>query len=256
MSRLSELESFCRLLLLSSVAIWIISAFYKDKLPPPAFYDQQLLSAPIQEKTYRESFVIHTNEQTYRIKPLFNYHLNGVVVTYSNADGFGNIWHHRRWHDFINIRDLCVIWGDNVRSGVYRKMNFSSDSWTCWYGWKDHDTGKAFHSEQLSNNHLLVDTRWLKRRLLEAEPGDQIQFSGLLVEYENPAHGFKRGTSVVRNDSGNGACETVFLDSFTVIKKANPGWRFLYFWSKWISLISLLAVIVLLFIAPVRKSRH
>ncbi len=77
-------------------------------------------------------FWIETAGQRYRGKPLFDYSLEGVIVSYHEADGFTDIWHHEKWLDFLNIRDLCVIWGDNVSSGVYRNMTFDNDSWTCW----------------------------------------------------------------------------------------------------------------------------
>jgi len=146
-----------------------------------------------------------------------------------------------------------VIWGTNVRSGVYKQLDFSSDSWTCWVQWGPEASVAAFRGTEISNNHLLVDNHWLKRALLKAEPGDVVQFSGMLVEYENPASGFKRGSSIRRDDSGNGACETVFLDDFSVIKKANSGWRLLYSIAKWMSILSFIAVVILMFIAPIQR---
>ena len=71
------------------------------------------------------------NEKVKRAK--FDYELTGIVVSYSNADGFTNIWHHKRWKDFINVRDICVIWEPNVSFGIYKNLPFSSDTWTCWF---------------------------------------------------------------------------------------------------------------------------
>jgi hypothetical protein len=42
---------------------------------------------------------------------------------------------------------------------------------------------------------------------------------------------------------GNGACETVFLTDFKVLKRANPGWRFLFKTSVAVFLISLLLMV-------------
>lgn len=255
MSKLSKLESFVKTLFFSSAAIWLLAFFYKDRLPEPSFYNPAFLKAPIQDKTYREPFEIESNGNRYRITPLYNYHLNGVVVTYSDADGFLNIWHHRRWKDFVNLKDLCVIWGENVSSGVYRKMQFSSDSWTCWAQWGP-EAAPYFKENQLSNNHLLSNELWIKRKLMETEPGDQIQFSGMLVRYENLDNNFSRGSSTSRDDRGNGACETVFLNEFRIIKKANPGWRFLYSSSKIMTIISFISLLILMFTAPITNKRH
>ncbi len=82
------------------------------------------LDAPIQTETARMPFEIVANKQQYSIIPKFDYELSGVVVTYNNADGFTDIWHHDVWKDFINVRDLCVIWGSNVSTGIYKKISF------------------------------------------------------------------------------------------------------------------------------------
>ena len=34
-----------------------------------------------------------------------------------------------------------------------------------------------------------------------------------------------RGTSTTRNDTGGGACETVYVTQFEIIRRANAGWR-------------------------------
>ena len=65
----------------------------------------------------------------------------------------------------------------------------------------------------------------LSRRILKVRPGDQIYFKGYLVNYSQPANQFFRGTSTVRDDTGNGACETVFVTDFKILKRANPVWR-------------------------------
>lgn len=223
-----RVEFCCKWLFIACAAALAAVYLRKDKLPDPGYYDQKRLTAPLQTATTMKPFTVNSNGQNYVIKPKFAYDLNGVIVTYSNADGFGNIWHHRRWNDFINLRDLCVIWGDNVQSGVYEKMQFSSDSWTCWVRWPDRATGEQFKSNQLSNNHLLTTNPLIKKALMQASVGDQIHFKGVLAEYSNQGSRFKRGTSTSREDTGNGACETVYLQEFEIIKPANPFMRSLY----------------------------
>ena len=227
----------------------------KDRLPEPEFYDQSSLGEPRQQPTRKQPFVTQVQDQEYRVEPMFEYALDGVVVSYNDADGFTDITHHRKWQDFLNVRDLCVIWGDNVARGVYRQMEFHNDSWTCWAYWPDSQTRSRFSMQQLSNNHLLVDDAQVQRRLMSARPGDQVRFEGLLASYANPANGFRRGTSTVRTDTGNGACETVYLQDFRIVKQANQGLRSLYQVSKWLASLSLMGFLVMFAVAPVRRSR-
>ncbi|MGZ8227947.1 MAG: hypothetical protein ACXWT3_15130, partial [Methylococcaceae bacterium] len=168
------------------------------------------------------------------------------------ADAFGDIWHHKRWKDFINLRDLCVIWGENVATGVYQNMQFSNDSWTCWASRPDRETGELFNMTALSNNHLLTDDEAVKTALMAAEPGDHIRLRGVLAEYSNTAANFQRGTSTVRTDTGNGACETIYLDEFEIISKANPKPRRLFELAKWLTIISAIGFSIMFVVAPVK----
>lgn len=247
-------ERLFKWIFLISFSLMLIFAYYKDNLPDPQTYDFISLDPPIQSETSREPFTITTNKQRYEITPKFEYELTGVVVTYSNADGFTNIWHHDVWKDFINVRDLCVIWGPNVSSGVYKKVNFSSDSWTCWYAWKDSSTTDNFKFTAVSNNHLLTDNNQIKATLLSAEIGDIIHFKGVLASYKNEDSGAERSTSIKRTDTGNGACETVYIDEFNVIKKANPVLRNFYKLTKWIAIFSLIGFLIM-FVRTPFKSR-
>jgi hypothetical protein len=249
------LESLCKWLFLLSLPVLLASYLGKDRLPDPSFYDPALLKDPRQRQIPSKPFMTNANGQQYRIDPLFDYQLQGVVVSYNDADSITDITHHRKWQDFLNVRDLCVIWGDNVTNGVYQQMVFKNDSWTCWAYWPDAASRDRFSMTQLSNNHLLADDAAVKRALMSARPGDLVQFKGLLAKYANPANGFQRGTSTTRTDTGNGACETVYLEDFAVIKQANPGLRRLYQASKWLAILSLLGYLVMFVIAPVAKPR-
>lgn len=246
-------EKYSLLVFLVSLAVLVATYFTKDRLPDPGYYDITTLSPPLQEPTSQQAFTIIVNNQHYIIRPRYEYQLNGVIVTYNNSDGFGDIWHHRRWNDFINLRDLCVVWGDNVKSGVYKKVAFSSDSWTCWVAWADRQTGDLFKGNALSNNHLLTDSLAIKKTLMQAEIGDQIRLRGVLAEYANQDAHFRRGTSISRDDTGNGACETIFLSQFSIVKKANPGLRMLYTLALWSTALSFITWVLMLFIAPYKK---
>lgn len=233
-------KTIAGLLFILCLLTWAITYWYKDQLPPPGFYAGRDFPAPIQTPAHNEPFEIEVNEQTYKITPLFFYELTGVVVSLSDADGFNNIWHHRRWKDFINVRDLCVIWNPNVDSGVYQQLDFSSDSWTCWITWPRGKKTKKFYANALSNNHLLTNDLIVKKELASAQIGDVITAKGMLVNYENLTNGYKRGTSTTRTDGGQGACETIYLSDFRIETKAHPFLRFLNkvaFWGMWLALL-------------------
>jgi len=87
----------------------------------------------------------------------------------------------------------------------------------------------------LSNNHVLTDDPYVAKQLHAVRIGDQIRLRGYLAEYSHNHNGqpFRRGTSTVRNDTGNGACETVFVKSFDLLQRGGGPWRTLY-WVAWV----------------------
>jgi hypothetical protein len=64
--------------------------------------------------------------------------------------------------------------------------------------------------------------------IMRARKGDQVHLKGWLVSYGQKGTPYRRMTSTTRNDRGNGACETIFINEFEILREANPGWRALY----------------------------
>ncbi len=246
-----KLNQLLLLVFLASLGLTLWSHWKKDQLPPPSFYDKSQLEEPRQTPTASPPFQIKTQGILYTIEPLFDYELDGVVVSLHDSDAFSDIYHFKDWQDFINIRDLCVVWGSNVASGIFRDMTYQNTTWTCWISTADAETAQRFAWDQLSNNHLLAHKPLLQKAIKSAEIGDHVHLSGQLARYSH-AGGFQRGTSITRTDTGNGACETIYIKDFRITRKANTGWRLLYRVSLAITLAALLGLAILLGIAPVR----
>lgn len=214
-----------RLGALACLLIWALSLLFDDRLPAPGDIFSQLYREPLQaQENLPAAFPVTKKKVTYTVTPLFTYELFGLVVSQHRSDSLLDI-SHSRWQDFLNIKDLCVVWGKNIRSGVYREMKFWNRDFTCMCSFPDQETAALFSGSHLSNNHILCADEKISRWILKVRPGDQIFFKGYLVNYSQPANQFFRGTSTVRNDTGNGACETVFVTDFEILKRANPVWR-------------------------------
>lgn len=214
-----------RLGFLSCLLLWALSLVFKDRLPPPADIFSQLYREPVQTaENLPGAFTVSKKKVAYRVTPLFRYELYGLVVSQHRSDSLLDI-SHQRWNDHLNIKDLCVVWGKNIASGVYREMKFWNRDFTCMCSFPDEETGALFSERHLSNNHILCADEKMSRRILKVRPGDQVYFKGYLANYSQPANQFFRGSSTVRDDTGNGACETVYVNEFKILKRANPVWR-------------------------------
>jgi hypothetical protein len=214
-----------RLGFLICLLIWVLTLLFDDRLPPESAILPQLYDEPLQTAgDLPAPFRVMRKKMTYVVTPLFHYELSGLVVSQHRSDSFGDIT-HRHWRDYLNIKDLCVVWGRNIRSGVYREMKFWNRTFTCMCKFPDEETARLFSGSHLSNNHILSADKALGRRILKVRPGDQVYFKGYLASYSQPANQFSRGTSTVRDDVGDGACETVYVTEFRILKRANPVWR-------------------------------
>jgi hypothetical protein len=236
-----------RLTLLVSIGLFAISYFLKDDLPDGDDILEDLLQPPVQAEINMAPFEIEAGEIVYTLTPLYAYELFGMVVSYHNCGTWWDIYHHDQWKDFINVKDLCVVWGKNVQTEVYKDMRFTSDSWTCTYYWPNDEVGSRFDYTSLSNNHILSHDESVTKSILKTQSGDQIYLRGYLAEYSHSDMDFHRGTSINRTDTGNGACETIYVEDYQILKTGNPFWRMTFTFSKHVILLSLLLVIIRFF---------
>jgi len=230
-------------LLLLAAALW-----KKTDLPAPPALQAELLEEPAQLAVSRPPMHVTVGEIEYTVQPLYKYDLYGMVVSKHNADAWWDIL-HKEWNDKLNITDLCVVWGNNARSGAYQEISFSSGQFTCNFQTSSSEAWAAFDTSAISNNHLLSADPVLARKMREVRIGDQIHFTGYLAEYSHN-HGipFKRGTSIVRTDTGNGACETVYVDTFEVLRHGGGKW----YLGQWIGIGLLVLGLIAWFSLPVR----
>ena len=226
-----------RVLLSGSVVLLSMSLWLRDSPPEPAAIRQELFNEPVQVEVRKAAFETTVRGISYKVQPLYSYDLYGVVVSQHAADTWWD-YIHRAWNDHLNVTDLCVIWGDNLRAADLPKMSFSSGQFQCFWETRSEAAWKSFDQYKISNNHLLSDSASITRKLRATRIGDQVHFRGYLAEYSHSqGFDFRRGTSTVRTDTGNGACETVYVEEFETLRPGGGPWRALF----WVAL-GLLAV--------------
>lgn len=235
-------------LLLGSVLLLGASLWMRDALPEPQAVRAELLEEPAQVAVRKKAFDTTVNGVTYTVQPLYSYDLHGVVVSMHDTKSWWD-YIHRAWNDSLNVVDLCVVWGPNLQNRLYREMSYWNTETWCYYQTRSNEVNAAFDANAMANNHLLTDDPRLAKKLSEVRIGDQVRVRGYLAEYShNHGFAFKRGTSTVRTDTGNGACETVFVEAFENLRPAGGPWRKLV----WVSVFMLLASLVAWLCLPVR----
>jgi len=207
--------------LAASALVALVAFWHRNDLPSGLAFRSELKDEPRQAATEKPPFSVVYADVSYQIEPQFDYDLYGLVVSYRLHDGTSTM--HRRANDHLNVADLCVVWSDTAFSPTLRKIKFWNGIFTCNFETRDSEAWARFATNQVSNNHLLSADALVRNRVDGVSIGDQIHVRGLLASYTSP--GGKRGTSTTRDDQGNGACETIFIEDFAVLEPAQHGWR-------------------------------
>mgnify|MGYP001176277308 FL=1 len=230
-------------ILIISFAILVISFWNRNELPDKKDMDPQLAVEPIQEMIQLPEFSVNVDGNDYFIQPKYDYELYGMVVSYRvhNSDTGA----HLRWGDHLNVADYCVVWSENAFEAHLNEMTFRNQEWTCYYQYPNREVGSSFNKEKLSNNHLITGDSSIRDRIKKIGIGDQIRIKGWLSSYSSTDR-LSRGTSITRSDTGNGACETIYVNEIDIIRIHNSNWRILMY----VSLLIFLATLVKYFYSP------
>ena len=232
--------------LVCSALCWFFSAYKSKKLPElrdilPSVKNSQ----PVQVKTDARPYKFSYAGKSYSVIPKAEYTIYGLLVSHNNIHSFADIYHD---DTSVDIKDLCLLWGDNVKTDVYQHGKFSNGSFTCYFYFKDYEKYRQFRLDQISNNHMLAKTERLRDQIRSARVGDQLLISGYLIDYHPEGdRSFIRTSSLRRDDTGNGACEVFMAESIRVLKRANEFWYSAKAFFKWAT-IALLMLSIFAFI--------
>jgi hypothetical protein len=215
------MRSLNNIVLCASSLLALVSFWHRNDLPPSSAIQPALAAEPRQEPTERAPFTVEYSGVRYAVEPRFEYDLHGLVVSYRQHDGKSRL--HRASNDHLNVADLCVAWGDTAASPHLSEIEFWNGVFTCNFETRNDAAWRSIRPEQIANNHLISDDGAIRNRVAEVRIGDQVRVRGWLAAYGSGPN--KRGTSTTRKDSGNGACETIYVSDFDVVRPAPGHWR-------------------------------
>ncbi len=206
----------------AGIALAALGAWQSRRLPTAADFLPASATEPRQAEPRLRPFTVERAGHTYAIDPIHSYELSGLVVTAHDSDSFFDI-SHKDWNDYLNTKDICVVWGGNLDRRFLPKMEFWSGNWTCYFRTGDAEAWRNFKPNQISNNHVLPADEAIAELLRGIRVGDEIRLKGHLVNYSIDG-GHPRKSSVVREDTGNGACEILYVEEAHVLASHNHRW--------------------------------
>jgi hypothetical protein len=112
--------------------------------------------------------------------------------------------------------DFALGWNGMSDDRVLARLRISQGNRFYYYGWDD---APPLPMEEMvrssANMHLIPATADVRRRLESVRPGSTVTLYGWLVDVSAP-DGWSWRTSRTRTDSGNGACELVWVEDVEV----------------------------------------
>ncbi|GIW33601.1 hypothetical protein [Meiothermus sp.] len=116
----------------------------------------------------------------------------------------------------ISPVDLALGWGRMSDIAVISKLNIRQSDRFYFYAWSQEPPippGEIVVSS--ANMHLIPANDNIRERLERVKPGNLVKIKGYLVNVSGP-DGFFWKTSTIRHDTGNGACEIVWVADLIV----------------------------------------
>jgi hypothetical protein len=242
------LRTVNRWLMIASALTLVVAFWNRNDLPGAIDFKPQIEHEPVQRPIAEPPRIVPYAGVDYRVEPLFSYELYGLVVSYRQHDGTSFM--HSRSNDHLNMADVCVVWSDTAFSPTLPKLDFWNGIFTCNVETRDSVAWANFKMNQLSNNHLVSADPFIRDAVGEVRIGDQIRIKGSLARYGAVGGGL-RGTSTTRNDTGDGACETILVEEFEIIEPGFSRWRV----ALYAALAVLVATLALHFALPYRPYR-
>jgi hypothetical protein len=171
---------------------------------PPSL---QAAGAPLQSPVPRDIAVFRLRPAT--LQPLAGFSVDARVLSRENY-GSGR-------ESELSPTDLALGWGRMREDAVLARLDISQSGRWYRYRWSDAPPNPVDEIVRSSANmHVIPGSDVVARALGGVREGDRVRMDGWLVEAAAP-DGWTWRSSLSRTDSGEGACEVVYVCALTVL---------------------------------------
>jgi hypothetical protein len=112
--------------------------------------------------------------------------------------------------------DLALGWGRMSDTAVLERLDISQSNrfyrWQCWGNTPIPEKEMVTHS---ANNHLIPADDSIADKIAGLRVGSLVKISGFLVEANHPHADHAWRSSLTRDDSGDGACEIIYVKAIS-----------------------------------------
>ncbi|NBO19016.1 MAG: hypothetical protein EBV03_07300 [Proteobacteria bacterium] len=251
---MNALQKHAKKALYYCIGGWLAGTLMAQRLPDTGSLKNPVYDQPLQQEGVQPEFHFTYKGEDVRVVPLAKYRIAGLVVSHNDPEAW---YRFDITHDSksLNTRDICLVWGENLRSGQYKRVNFHNDDYSCLWSYGK-DLGQ-WNDHEVSNNHLITANDDIRKQINRLSIGDQVVITGRLASYAEAQWGANaplRQTSLRRDDTGNGACEIILVEGLEVIASHNWVWTGLRDLCRWIITL-IIAGHVAVFLMPRKRAQ-
>lgn len=195
----------------------IVNKINNNKLIEYVYVDDlSNLSEPIQEE-YDEDIVYKNLDYKYDIHLKYTYSIRGRVVEtrkYMPTTIIGA----------LAPIDIGMVWDKYTKDEYLSHIKFINyGDRFLWYRISSEDYNDDFKDldKSFSNNHLVPSNKKVLKQLKLIKEGDYIELEGYLIDAAIKKHGVEwhLNSSITRDDTGDGACETIYVTGVKWLKE-------------------------------------
>jgi hypothetical protein len=158
---------------------------------------------PAQEETSAASF----QKGDAVITPLATFKIRARVLSRRNYDGEAN-------GDLMPV-DLALGWKQMSDSAILDKIRISQRNRFYFWSVREYPIPHREIERHSANMHLIPASETIASSIKEVRPGHIINIDGYLVRIER-SNGWNIQSSLTRDDTGEGACEVIWVKSFYI----------------------------------------
>jgi len=160
---------------------------------------------PVQKKLREKQLVFE--KEGFKIKPLAEFKAEARVLL--KEDYF--------WDEGAAIApvDLALGWGRMSDNNILEQLEFRQGNRFYYWSTADFPIPRREIETHSANMHMIPASRTVEKQLKKVRQGNIVRFEGYLVEVRGENGWFWR-SSLTRDDTGNGACELIWIEKLEV----------------------------------------
>ena len=203
--------------ILIAAAIVILFVLYHLSKNPVGIASTEIIRAdedPDQKEVSEETIHLNSSGYEWDLKPKAEYHIAARVL--------GRERYFTGWQASASPVDLALGWGKLGDPEPDHWISWSQSGRWYFYSYSgDSPYSEDFITSHSANVHIIPATKNLKNAVLRLSEDDLVALEGYLVNanVRKGASNYWWNSSLTRTDTGDGACELLYLTKLTMNRK-------------------------------------